>query len=65
MVFSTVSLQVISTHACLCYAEKCMAILKKKCMNKQPLLILTLDPKLALPSFVHGQYCVCTTTCNY
>lgn len=39
MVFSTVSLQVISTLACLCYAERCMAVLKNKInLNEQETL---------------------------
>lgn len=55
MVFSTVSLQVISTLACLCYAERCMAVLKDKyiSMNRKPSLIFSSDLQLALLCFVH------------
>lgn len=62
MVFSTVSLQVISTPACLCYAERCMAILQMP-IYKQPLFIFTLDPKLALPSFVYRLFMTFALPC--
>lgn len=58
MVFTTVSFQVICTPACLCYAERRMAILNKKSMDKQSLLIFTFDHIPALPVFVHRQFVV-------